>query len=88
MANREAEPVFSGRRVNPDAQIQALLDLVAELKEDLNNLRTDFRAHDHGNTGSYVQAAITLRASANSFSGTAEASTAVIKPVSLHFLNG
>ncbi len=85
MANRDAEPVFSGRRVDSNIQIQALLDLVAELKEDLNNLRTDFRAHDHGTT--YTATAIRLGAAAGTFSGTAEAGTAVVKPVPISFLN-
>ena len=60
-----------------EANIAAVLTLLTELKSDLNNLRTDFLAHDHGNTGSYVQQSITLRATANSMVGTAAVNTAV-----------
>lgn len=55
-----------------------IVTLVNELKSDLAALRNDFRAHDHGNTGSYVQAAITLRAAPNTFSGTAETSSTTV----------
>ncbi len=57
----------------------SLLDIVTlinELKADLNNLRNDFRSHDHGNTGAYAQATINLRGVPNTFSGTAEANNA------------
>lgn len=57
-----------------DAKLQELLTLVNELKTDLNNLRADFRAHDHGAT--YTAEAHRINASANTPSGT-EASTAV-----------
>lgn len=36
--------------------------LINELKDKLNKLESDFRKHDHGNTGSYAQGAITIRA--------------------------
>jgi hypothetical protein len=80
MANRDPEPESSRRIVDQGAQgvnMDQLITLINELRGDLNSLRTDFRAHDHGNTASYVQAAITLRATANTFNGTAETSSAV-----------
>ena len=55
--------------------INDLVTLVNELKADLAALRNDFRAHDHG--GTYTPAATRLNASANTFSGTAEQSSAV-----------
>jgi hypothetical protein len=57
--------------------MENLVALVSELKTKLNALRVDFRSHDHGNTGSYVQNSITIRSSAQSFVGTAETSAAV-----------
>lgn len=61
------------------AQVDALLALVAELKSDLNALRADFRAHDHGAT-SYDDGSIRINASACTFTGT-ETSSAVAAPV-------
>ena len=58
-----------------DVQLQLLIDLVQELKTDLGNLRTDFRAHNHKtDVNSYGH--IFLNAAANSFTGTAEVNTA------------
>ena len=68
-----------------DVQLQQLIALVQELKTDLAGLRTDFRAHDHGAGDAYLSNAIRLQASANSLTGTAEASsaTAAAAPSSL-----
>jgi hypothetical protein len=52
--------------------------IINELRADLNALRQDFRRHDHGNTASYVQAAITIRAIDNTFSGSPETSSAIV----------
>ena len=74
MANRTEDNV---------GQMRSTVDLAAlviQLQTKLNTLRSDFRSHDHGNTASYVQAAITLRGSANTFAGTAEANSASTVP--------
>lgn len=57
-----------------DAKLAQLVALVTELRTDLNALRADFRAHDHGAT--YTAAAIRINASANTITGT-ETNTAV-----------
>lgn len=63
-----------------DREIAVLLN---EVKADLNALRDDFRAHDHGAT--YTAATNRINASANTVSGTetnsAVASASVPEPV-------
>lgn len=55
-----------------------LIVIINELRADLNALRTDFRAHDHGAT--YAVSTIRLAAAPLTFSGTAESSSAVASP--------
>jgi hypothetical protein len=55
------------------------LDLV-QLREELLSLRSDFIKHDHGNTGSYAQGAITKRGTAATVTGSLE-STGIIVPI-------
>lgn len=59
------------------ASYEEIIAMLNEIKSDLEALRQDFRRHDHGNTGSYVQAAITIRGSDNSFNGSPETSSTV-----------
>lgn len=56
-------------------KLDQIIVLLNEIKSDLNGLRTDFRAHDHG--VAYTAATTRLNAVANAFSGTAEASSGV-----------
>jgi hypothetical protein len=58
-----------------EEKLNLILAALTSLKQELNDLRTDFRAHDHGST--YTQQTVRLGASAGTFSGTAEASAAV-----------
>lgn len=51
-----------------ESKLDLLTTLVTELKADLNALRADFRAHDHGAT--YTQQTHRINGSANTPSGT------------------
>ena len=66
---------------NPD-KLDSLVTLVTALKQELNDLRTDFRAHDHG--GTYTAATLRINGSADTVSGS-EASGAVTSPVPTEF---
>lgn len=73
-----------GARTAKDANTQKtelaqLRAAVAELQTAVNNLRTDFRAHDHG--GTYGATTVRLGASAGTFSGQAELSAAAVNPI-------
>lgn len=50
--------------------INELIEMVTELKTAVETLRADFKAHDHGNTASYAQEAITIRATPATVTGT------------------
>jgi hypothetical protein len=65
-------------RPDPD-KLDLIIDLLTSLKQELNDLRTDFRAHDHG--AAYTADSIRLAAAALTFSGTAEASAEVTDAV-------
>lgn len=59
-----------GPQVTPagaEAALQKVLNDIGNMRTDLDNLKQDFWRHDHGNTASYAQAAITIRATNNTF---------------------
>ena len=80
MANRDAEPEITKTQYSSeytDAEKDKLFAIVADLKDEFNNLHAEFIKHDHTSASTYTEATVKVNVAADTVINTTASHTFV-----------